>query len=196
MGLFGNKQTSATTAPLAEYKVVYRGGLPHLPKAKVAGIELRYWPDRLTLDPTSAAKKFWDPLSIPYGAISDLTIEQRQVSTAESLLASGSRGGIRDLATHNNIHLAYSDPTGQPMLLRVEMLTGVTVSGQAKKCAEMLDMIRVHGIRDHFATPSATTTPAASGSVADELAKLGQLMQQGILSADEFAAAKARLLGQ
>ncbi|MEY9839692.1 SHOCT domain-containing protein [Streptacidiphilus sp. EB103A] len=194
MGLFGNKQTSTTDAPLAEYKVVYRGGLPHLPKAKVAGIELRYWPDRITLDPTSAAKKFWDPLAIPYGAISDLTIEQRQVSTTESLLASGSRGGARDLATHNNIHLAYTDPAGQPMLLRVEMLTGVTVSGQAKKCAEMLDMIRVQGIRNHFATAPAAT--GSAGSVADELAKLGQLMQQGILSADEFAAAKARLLGQ
>jgi hypothetical protein len=70
MALFGNKNsrnTDAGPAPLAEYKVVYRGGLPHLPKSKVGGIELRYWPDRLTLDPTTGSKKFWQPMELPYG---------------------------------------------------------------------------------------------------------------------------------
>ncbi len=41
-------------------------------------------------------------------------------------------------------------------------------------------------------TPSETT---AGGSLADELKKLGDLQAAGILSPDEFAAAKARLLG-
>ncbi|MEZ0089938.1 SHOCT domain-containing protein [Streptacidiphilus sp. EB129] len=198
MGLFNSKTPSAdsASAPIAEYKVVYRGGLASLPKPKAAGIELRYWPDRLTLDPTSAARKFWEPLTLPYAAIGDLTIEQRQVSSTEALLASGKGGGARDLATHNNIHLTYTSPEGQAMLLRVEMLTGLTVNGQAKKCAEMLDMIRVNRIREQFAAAPASASPAGSGSVADELAKLGMLAQQGILSPEEFTAAKARLLGQ
>jgi len=34
-----------------------------------------------------------------------------------------------------------------------------------------------------------------SGSVADELTKLGELHAQGILSAEEFSSAKAKLLG-
>lgn len=38
--------------------------------------------------------------------------------------------------------------------------------------------------------------PQIGSSMADELRKLGELLQQGVLSADEFAAAKARLLGQ
>lgn len=198
MGLFGNKKPSedAGPAPLAEYKVVYRGGLPHLPKAKVAGIELRYWPDRLTLDPTAAAKKFWEPLELPYAAISELSIAQRQVSATEGLLAAGKPGGAKDLATDNNIHISYTGQDGQSMLLRVEMLTGVTVTGQAKKCAEMLDMIRVNRIREQFTQTGAIPQDAFAVSVADELAKLGQLAQQGILSPDEFAAAKARLLGR
>lgn len=35
----------------------------------------------------------------------------------------------------------------------------------------------------------------AGGNVTDELARLGQLQQQGLLTPEEFAAAKARLLG-
>lgn len=198
MGLFGSKKETvdAGPAPLAEYKVVYRGGLPELPKAKVGGIELRYWPDRLTLAPTTASKKWWQHLEIPYAAISSLTIEQRQVGTAETLLAAGKPGGARDLATDNNLHISYTSQAGQPMLLRLEMLTGVTVGGQAKKCAEMMDLLRVQRILDQLTGYAAVSAPAAAGgSVADELAKLAALRQQGILSDAEFEASKARLLG-
>lgn len=197
MGLFGSKKPAADAgpAPIAEYKVIYRGGFAQLPKAKAGGIELRYWPDRLTLTPTTGSKSWWQPVELPYAAIHNLTIEQRQVSAAENLLSAGKGGGSRDLATMNNIHLHYSDPTGRQMLLRLEMLTGVTVTGQAKKCAEMLDQLRANRILDQITTPGATA-PVASAGVADELAKLGQLAQQGLLSPEEFAAAKARLLGQ
>lgn len=44
----------------------------------------------------------------------------------------------------------------------------------------------------HHAPPAAAAAPT---SVADELAKLGALVQQGILSQAEFQQAKARLLG-
>lgn len=42
--------------------------------------------------------------------------------------------------------------------------------------------------------PAAAPAPASAPSTADELAKLAQLRQQGILTDEEFAAAKARLL--
>jgi hypothetical protein len=42
--------------------------------------------------------------------------------------------------------------------------------------------------------PAAPPAPASSGSVADEIAKLGELRKQGLLSDEEFAAQKARLL--
>ena len=37
--------------------------------------------------------------------------------------------------------------------------------------------------------------PAAGSSIADQLQQIGALHQQGMLSDDEFAAAKAKLLG-
>jgi hypothetical protein len=44
-----------------------------------------------------------------------------------------------------------------------------------------------HPVGDNTATPAA--------SVADELMKLAQLRDSGVLSEDEFAAQKAKLLG-
>ncbi|MFE5139264.1 DUF4429 domain-containing protein [Streptomyces fagopyri] len=46
-------------------------------------------------------------------------------------------------------------------------------------------------IAAHHAPPAP---PAAAGSVADELAKLGALREQGLLSPEEFEQQKARLL--
>jgi hypothetical protein len=43
--------------------------------------------------------------------------------------------------------------------------------------------------------PSRPSTQAAP-SVADHLTQLGQLVQQGLISQEEFAAAKAKTLGQ
>ncbi|MFC4885999.1 SHOCT domain-containing protein [Streptomyces beijiangensis] len=37
--------------------------------------------------------------------------------------------------------------------------------------------------------------PATGGEIADRLAQLGQMAQQGLLTPEEFAAAKAKLLG-
>jgi hypothetical protein len=38
------------------------------------------------------------------------------------------------------------------------------------------------------------TSPATGGDVVDKLARLGAMAQQGLLTPDEFTAAKARLL--
>jgi hypothetical protein len=43
--------------------------------------------------------------------------------------------------------------------------------------------------------PAAPAAPAAEGSVIDQLRQLGELKDQGILTEDEFAAQKAKLLG-
>jgi hypothetical protein len=47
--------------------------------------------------------------------------------------------------------------------------------------------------RTRFARVS--TTSAAESTVADQLVKLGELHQAGLLTVDEFKAAKQRLLG-
>lgn len=49
-----------------------------------------------------------------------------------------------------------------------------------------------------YQEPAAQEAPAAdgsSGNIADEIQRLAGLKEQGILSDDEFAAAKAKLLG-
>jgi hypothetical protein len=196
MGLFKSSKAEpadGTPEPLAEYKVIYKGGLAELPKAKTGHIMLQAWGDCFAMEPGNVSKKFWTRLIIPYAAVSDVQIVRRQVGAVAGLLTAGSKGGTRELETENNIHIHYTNATGQPIVLRVEMLTGVTVDGQARKAAEFNDRLQAHGVRTQFEQKAA---PAGMGSVADELAKLGQLLQQGILSSDEFAAAKGRLLGQ
>jgi hypothetical protein len=53
----------------------------------------------------------------------------------------------------------------------------------------------VFRIRQAQASPPTTAAPAASGRVADELRKLAKLRDEAVLNDAEFAAAKARLLG-
>ena len=45
------------------------------------------------------------------------------------------------------------------------------------------------------AAPAAAPAPAAGESVIDQLKQLGELKAQGILTEEEFAAQKAKLLG-
>lgn len=48
----------------------------------------------------------------------------------------------------------------------------------------------------HRYAPQQQYAPAPAASVADELMKLGQLVQQGLLSREEYEQQKARLLGR
>jgi hypothetical protein len=73
-------------------------------------------------------------------------------------------------------------------------------SSEGKRLARLLDRVGVHVAAMLEADPSGGLEPpreatAGAVSVADELAKLGQLRAEGLLSDEEFAAAKARLLG-
>lgn len=192
---FGRKKASESSGtepaqPLESYDVVYKGGLRSLPKAKVGKIKMEFFPDRIVLLPTSATKKFWTDLEIPYDTVTDLQIADRTVSTFEGLA-----GGLdsRQLNQKNNIHISYAGVDGDT-LLRLEMLSGVTVMGQAKKCNELEDRLRYHGIRNQFAT-NAPPSAHAGGGLSDELSKLASLKDNGALTEEEFAAAKARLLG-
>ncbi|WP_234340415.1 DUF4429 domain-containing protein [Streptomyces sp. TP-A0875] len=49
--------------------------------------------------------------------------------------------------------------------------------------------------RQHAAPQPTAAAAEVGGSVADELTKLGALVQQGLMSREEFEQAKARLLG-
>lgn len=132
--------------PFASYTVTYRGGLPGLPKAKPGGINLAVWSDRFELT-GKVGSKFWSDLVIPYTSVSDVTIADRQVDTFEALA-----GGLdsRQLNQRNNIHITFTDERGVTLVLRLEMLTGFVVPAQAKRCAELQDLLRVNNIRAQF----------------------------------------------
>ena len=49
--------------------------------------------------------------------------------------------------------------------------------------------------QQQYAPPPQQAAPAAGPSVADQLQQIATLHQQGVLSDDEFTAAKARILG-
>jgi hypothetical protein len=201
MGLFSKKSNKVADEkndekPIETYKVTYRGGHPDYAKAKVNALLLDMFPDRFELRPTNAVKWF-SPLTLPYDKITDLKIVERQVGTAEGIL-----GGLnsRQLNQANNIHISYSYD-GQPIVLRLEMLTGVTVMGQAKKCREFEDRLTTHRIREKFATARAPQTPASNASErsastdsAHEIKKYAILHQRGILTDEEFQAKKKQLL--
>ena len=183
---------------LATYKVAYKGGHPDLPKAKIGEIRMVLTPDSFQFNPTIGSKKFWKQLTIPYSVINDVTIVARQVSTFEGLA-----GGLdsRQLNQDNNVHVDYLDPSGNEVLLRFEMITGVTVMGQAVKCREFQDRMRNLGIRKRFRQPQGPSAPAVAAApakedVLDQLKKLAELRDAGVLSEEEFSAKKADLLAR
>lgn len=133
---------------LATYTVVYRGGLPGLPRARTGGITLRVLDDRFELS-GKRGSKFWSDLTIPHTTVSEVTIADRQVSTFEALA-----GGLnsRQLNQRNNIHIAFTNADGLGLTLRLEMISGFAVPTQAKRCAEFQDLLRVHNIPAQFAS--------------------------------------------
>jgi putative oligomerization/nucleic acid binding protein len=188
MGLFSKRSPEEESA-LEVYKVVYKGGHPDLPKAKSGEIRLLLTAEDFQLHPTIGSQKFWNRLDIPYHDVLDLQIVARQVGTLEAVV-----GGLdsRQLNQDNNIHIVYVDGSGNQLKLRFEMLTGITVQGQAKKCRELEDRLRNLGIRDKFrgtGAPMPTT-----GDLADQIAKLASLRDQGILTEHEFETKKVQLL--
>lgn len=65
---------------------------------------------------------------------------------------------------------------------------------QKKDGKDIADLVRAR-IGTHQTAEAPGATPMAFGSIADELKKLGELRDTGVLSEEEFAAQKARLLG-
>jgi hypothetical protein len=178
---------------LESYKVVYRGGLADLPKPKIGEIAFKVKADEFVLEPSNATKKWWNELTIPYSKVNDLAIVARQVSTVEGLL-----GGVnsRQLNQDNNINIDYTDEHGNNVVLRVEMLTGVTVMGQAMKAKEFDDRLRVHGIRSKFAGAKDAAPTGGAPDHAAQLKQLADLRDAGVLTEDEFSSKKAEILAR
>jgi hypothetical protein len=176
---------------IATYTVTYKGGLRNLPKAKLGKITLEILPDRFRLTAgNNVARKFWTSMDIPFAQVTLVELTDRNVSTFE-----GIAGGLnsRQLNQQNNIHFTFTGADG-PTVLRVEMLTGVSVMGQAKKAQEFQDVLTSHQIRSHFA---AAAQPASDGpDVTTRLTQLDSLHNSGVLTDAEFTAKRAEIISR
>ena len=176
------------------YEVVYRGGLPEYPKEKAGTITFNLFDDCFQLVPAFTSKDWFSDLTIPYNTVLNLQIVQRQVGTLEGIL-----GGLdsRQLNQANNIHITYRERGGETLILRLEMLTGLSVMGQAKKCLELEDRLRTHGIRGKFCSaPIRESRNESKGDIPTQIEKLAALRDKGIISLDDFNSKKTELLSR
>ena len=176
---------------IIRYEVIYLGGLPEYPKAKHgSAIGLNVMSDEFVFTKTGTSKDWFSEYRIPYSRISNLTIEKRTISNTEMLLGGGNDPNQQQ---ENNICIAFEAEDGTELMLRVEMLTGVTIYGQATKCREFMDVLRQNNILKMFKQKDTNTAPAQPDVLA-QIEKLAGLNAAGILSEEEFSQKKAELL--
>lgn len=181
---------------LIRYEVIYKGGHPNfqLEKKKSPYIVMDIMPEKFSFLPKPQSENWFTGFEIPYNRVISLDIVERVISNAEMLMSSGSNNN--DLRQKNVMEIKYLDEGDNEYVVRVEMLTGTTVMGQAKVCQEMLDLFRTKGIMKQFRGTGNSYAANASGGddIFGQIEKLAKLKEQGILTEEEFAQKKAALL--
>ena len=189
------EETEALKAPvegaIIRYEVTYNGGLPQYPKEKAGAIGLNIMPNSFILKKTIGTKDWFEDFEITYDSIQSFEITKRQAGNWEMMLSSDS-ASARATEVDNVLAITYLDGNGTEILLRLEMLSGFSVYNQAKKCQEMLDVLRQNKILNRLNKKASTEKSAVSS--ADELKKYKELLDSGIISQEEFDAKKKQLL--
>jgi hypothetical protein len=192
--MFDKREEAAPSADAAllAYDVNYRGGVAELPKSKSGKIKFEVFSDRFQLTPTMGSRGYWRDLEIPFGDVRAFEVVDRVVNTFQALA-----GGLnsRQLNRKNNLHITFLRD-GHETLLRLEMISGVTVMGQAKKCLELEDRLRVNGIYGKFGASDASSSVSPPVDILDQIAKLATLRDRGALTDEEFDAKKGELLSR
>ena len=194
MGLFGKKKKKEDDGVLEKYSVIYLGGRPENPKALSGGIDLKLYSDHFEFVSSRFGERKWDPYEIPYNTISKMEYVQREIGKMEALLSIGE--DTRDIQTNNNIHITHNTDAGE-LVLRMEMMTGIHVAVQAKKCQELEDKLRTHGIRSQFiSAPEEGSSSAAAPDIPEQIEKLGSLLEKGLINQEEYDEKKSDLLSR
>ncbi len=150
--------------------------------------------DSFYFKPTITAKEWFTDLEIPYDKVKKFELVKRTVGNAETFL-SGSSADAAALATLNTMAITYDDENGNEVYLKMEMLTGISVQGQARKCEEMMDILRINKIWQRLNKETGSAKQENTLSEADELKKFKELLDSGIISQEEFDAKKKQILG-
>ena len=182
---------AACEGAIARYAVCYRGGLAQYPTERKGEIGLNIMPLGFYLKGTLGVKDWFTDFSILYEKIRNFRIIKRQAAVWELALSTVNINA-RDGETENVIEITYDDG-GEERVLRLEMKTGANVYSQAKKCQELMDLLRNEKILKRI---SASEAPASQPqfSVADELKKFKELLDMGAITQEEYDLKKKQLL--
>lgn len=128
-------------------------------------------------------------VKIPWAAIQDIEVSTQSTRrvTAGRVLAVG----VFALAAKKNETFTYIHISDKNSVFSFAAKTP-----QGKVLGAMRPILNAFNNRVRPAVAPAPTPPQAAASVADELAKLAQLKMDGILTDEEFASQKAKLLDQ
>ncbi len=191
-----NEASKEAKAPvegaIIRYGVTYLGGLEQYPKSHLGEIGFNILPEMFYLKPTRSTSDWFSDMVIMYDKVSKFEITTRQMTLTEQMLTNDARSLEQD----NNIEITYDDENGNEIVLRLEMLTGISVAGQAVKCREMIDLLRQKGILKRLNKASNANTQSSGESITDKLANLAKLKNSGVISEDEFNSKKAELLSK
>jgi hypothetical protein len=133
-------------------------------------------------------------IDIPYDVITSIKLEKGLFSStirfeAPALVGSKRLGMIHEIVSGKNEHEGVINAIPKA---RAEDLLEVIRSGMHQRRTEGLDNSKKE---DHH-TSSIQSNHASSYSIADELAKLMKLKEQGVLSEEEFIHIKKDLIGR
>lgn len=184
----------ALEGAIIRYEVVYIGGLPEYPKAKIGAIGMNIMPDKFSFRKTGNSKDWFNDYDIAYDSISDIHIEKRTITNAEMWLGGGNDANQQQ---ENNICITFTTEEGKELMLRVEMLTGTTIYAQAAKCREFMDVLRQNDILKRIqknANAENSNNSSDGTDILKQIEKLASLKESGIITEEEFTQKKAVLL--
>lgn len=180
---------------LQRYEVTYKGGHPLYPMSKEINkypyIIMDIMPDRFSFLPKDLSKPWFPGFELPYSQVLGIEIVERTISTTESFLGSGSDNS--DLRQKNVMEITYVDEDGDEYVMRNEMLTGLTVMGQARVCSEMMDLLRCNKILKLF-RGNKEHSSVAQPDITEQLVKYKALLDSGVITQEEFEIKKKHLL--
>lgn len=180
---------------IKRYEVTYKGGLPEYNDIKIkSGMALgvNIMEDRFAITKTLTTREWFNDMDIYYNQIKDIHIEKRTITNAEMLLGAGDSANQQQ----ENVICILFERDGKKINVRLEMLTGGTIFKQATKCKEFMDLLMQEGILDLIKEDSASKETNSSNSVLDQIKKLSELKDVGILSEEEFNSKKTELLSK
>jgi len=175
---------------ICSYSVLYLRGLDEHLK-HLLNIKMLVFDERLIFKDALGKQRL--DLTIPYINVFDIWSEKRKVGSIAGLISLGAGGGRRDFETENNFIIHYKDSQNQEKKIRFEMVTGITIFGQAQKVDEFFS--EIESFRSKFASFTETAKTDET-DIASQIEKLASLNKKGIITKEEFEQKKKELLAR